>query len=126
MILLAGVSRADGEPDWVSAAPDGGTRVRLYVFWSERCPHCQAAMPFLERLRAEEPWLEVQDFEITGNRGSAERFVSMARSLGEEARSVPAFFVCGRMLTGFDAEDGIGAQVLALARLLPAGGWRPR
>lgn len=116
VILLAGVSRADGEPDWVSAAPDGSTRVRLYVFWSERCPHCQAAMPFLARLRAQEPWLDVQDFEITGDRRGAERFVSMAQALGEEARSVPAFFVCGRMLTGFDDEDGIGAQLLALAR----------
>jgi hypothetical protein len=41
----------------------------------------------------------------------------MAEALGEEALSVPAFFVCGRMLTGFDGADGIGAEVLALARV---------
>jgi hypothetical protein len=41
----------------------------------------------------------------------------MAQSLGQEARSVPAFFVCGRMLTGFDTPQGRGREVLRLAEL---------
>ncbi len=117
VLLVAGLARAASPPpDWIGTGPDGSTRVPIYVFWSQRCPHCQEALPFLDRLRSNEPWLDVQDFEITGNRANLERFVSTAESLGEQARSVPAFFVCGRMITGFDNADGIGAQVLALAR----------
>jgi glutaredoxin len=115
-LLFAGLSCASGQPDWVGMGPDGDSRVRIHVFWSQRCPHCQAALPFLEQLRADEPWLDVQDFEITRNRANRQRFATMAAALGEEARSVPAFFVCGRMLTGFDDADGIGAELLALAR----------
>jgi glutaredoxin len=115
-VLFSGLSCASTLPDWVSMGPDGDSRVNIYVFWSQRCPHCQAALPFLEQLRADEPWLEVEDFEITRDRTNRQRFATMAAALGEEARSVPAFFVCGRMLTGFDDADGIGAEVLSLAR----------
>jgi hypothetical protein len=115
-LLFADLSCASGRPDWVGIGPEGDSRVRIYVFWSRRCPHCQAALPFLEQLRTDEPWLDIQDFEITRNRANRQRFATMAAALGEEARSVPAFFVCGRMLTGFDGADGIGAELLALAR----------
>lgn len=43
-------------------------------------------------------------------------YVEMARGLGQEARSVPAFFVCGQMLTGYDDAEGMGARILGLAR----------
>ena len=109
----------------------GQVRVPLYFFWSKNCPHCREALPFLARLRAEQPWLEVQDFELTSNRAHVQRYLEMAQGLGEEARAVPAFFVCGQLLTGYDNEAGMGARVLGLARFcrqagqggVPGCGW---
>ena len=82
---------ADGAPEWLVDDAGGQPRVRLYVFWSKRCPHCREALPFLERLRETQPWIEVLDYELTASRANVERYVEMARGLGEEARSVPAF-----------------------------------
>ena len=113
---------------WLLQDPDGTVRVPITVFWSKRCPHCLDALPFLDRLRREEPWIEVQDFELTGNREHVALYVEMARGLGQEARSVPAFFVCGQLLTGFDEAEGMGARILGLARFCQqaaqAGGTR--
>ena len=35
--------------------------------------------------------------------------------LGHEASSVPAFFICGQLITGYDSPRGIGQQILDLA-----------
>lgn len=115
-LILAGVSRA-AEPEWVGTAADGSAQVNLWFFWSQRCPHCREALPFIERLQREQPWIQVRSHELTSDRASVARYVAMAESLGQEARSVPAFFVCGRMLTGYDSPQGMGREILQLAEL---------
>lgn len=101
---------------WLIENADGSVQVPITLFWSKRCPHCRDALSFLDRLRSEEPWIEVRDFELTGDRAHVALYMEMARGLGQEARSVPGFFVCGQMLTGFDAADAMGARLLGLAR----------
>ena len=100
---------------WTSAQQSGETRVHLYFFWSQKCPHCLKALPFIESLSRDHAWLEVHSNEISSNRENLQRYVDMAGVLGHEARSVPAFFVCGRMITGYDSPRGIGQQLLELA-----------
>lgn len=116
---VAGTDASPGageRPQWLVDDGSGGARVRIYVFWSSRCPHCREALPFLAQLRRDETWIEVLDFEISASRENVQRYVGMARALGEEARSVPAFFVCGQMLTGYDNAEGMGARILGSAR----------
>jgi glutaredoxin len=117
-IVFAGSSDAlaDPAPDWVVTDAGGEIRVPLYVFWSKTCPHCKAALGFLDRLREDAPWIQLRSYELAADRAHVRRYVEMAAALGEEARSVPAFFVCGEMLTGFDDADGVGAQLVGLAR----------
>ncbi len=107
---------ANPVPDWVVTDTGGEISVPLYIFWSKTCPHCKEALGFLDRLREEAPWIQVRSYELAADRAHVRRYVEMAAALGEEARSVPAFFVCGRMLTGFDDADGVGAQLVGLAR----------
>ena len=115
ILLASALGAAAEEIAWVGSGPDGSPRVGLWFFWSERCPHCREALPFVAALSAQHPWLEVRSLELTRNGENAALYVRMAAALGQEARAVPAFLVCGQMLTGFDGTDGIGAQVLALA-----------
>ena len=115
ILLASALGAAAEEIAWVGSGPDGSPRVGLWFFWSERCPHCREALPFVAALSAQHPWLEVRSLELTRNGENAALYVRMAAALGQEARAVPAFLVCGQMLTGFDGADGIGAQVLALA-----------
>lgn len=102
---------------WVPAhaveadAPAGGT-VELHFFWSRACPHCQAARPFVEALPARLPWLRLHSLEV-GDPANGAVYDRMARAVGEEASSVPAFLFCGRMMVGFDAPETTGAELLA-------------
>jgi hypothetical protein len=107
---------AESEPNWVERTEDGSVQVRIYFFWSLRCPHCRHAVPYIESLERDHPWIKVDSHELTGDRAGVVRYIEMAKSLGREARSVPAFFVCGRMLTGFDSAEGIGREILDSAR----------
>jgi hypothetical protein len=116
LLFVVGAGRADPNIPWVGVAGQGEPRVQIYFFWSKRCPHCLQALPFVQRLERDHPWLEVHSLELTSDRANVARYVAMAAAIGEEARAVPAFLVCGRMLTGFDSPDGIGQQLLALAR----------
>jgi thiol-disulfide isomerase/thioredoxin len=103
-LLLAPPVRAD-EPigAWVEREPGGAITVHLWFFWTRSCPHCLEAKPFVETL-ASEPGVAVHALELTEHPENVERFRTLASAVGEQARAVPAFVVCGRMLVGFDAD----------------------
>ena len=116
LTLLYTASVSAAEPiAWTSDHGSGETQVQLYFFWSQKCPHCLKAVPFVEALARDYPWLEVHSAEISQNRQNVKRYVEMANALGHEARSVPAFLVCGRMITGYDSPNGVGQEILRLA-----------
>ncbi len=99
------------EPAWVTTDADGAIRVHLYFFWSKKCPHCIRARPFVTSLEKKYVWLEVHAHELSEQRGNVERYVAMAAVLGQQARSVPAFLACGRMLVGYDEAATTGRDI---------------
>lgn len=106
----ASTSKAN-EIEWGGVGPDGNPTVNLYFFWSRNCDHCRKALPFVETLSQQYPWLILQSREVSHDRSNAELYVSLARSIGQEARSVPAFIFCATMLTGYEAADTTGANL---------------
>ncbi len=119
LLLCAGAGNAAAAAiEWVEGAdgPDA-VRVNLWFFWSEHCPHCREALPFVASLQRDHPWLRVHSHELSSSREHVARYVALAAALGQEARAVPAFFVCGRMFTGYDRPEGMGQAVLDAARL---------
>lgn len=112
-LLPVGVTQAQVPYAWVEQDGTGQTQVHLYFFWSTRCPHCLEARPFVEALPREHPWIKVHSLEISGSQDNVRRYVNMAASLGQEARSVPAFLYCGQMQTGWHRADTTGADLLA-------------
>lgn len=121
LLLLAAVSPssllADVEPPVWAETRDGTATVHLYFFWSRYCPHCQEALPFVEGLEKERPWLRLHSLEVTGSEENRIRYRQMAAAFGETASTVPAFFFAEQMVVGFDTPDGMGRQ---LARALDA------
>lgn len=119
LTAAAGTAAQEAPADdvvWVSGEGEDA-RVHLYFFWSKSCPHCREARPHIQTLDAELPWLSVHSHELTSDRANVGRYVDMAAALGRDARSVPAFFICERMITGWDGPDGIGVQLRRLAEL---------
>jgi len=100
-----------GEYRWVIEDGDGTPRVQLWFFWSSGCPHCREARPWVRELAAQTPWLVLHDLELSGYPAHAQQYVDMAAALGQEARYVPAFLFCGRMLVGWGDADSTGARL---------------
>jgi len=114
LLLMSVVAGASESIQWTSKHDDD-THVHLYFFWSASCPHCQKALPFIRSLSKDYAWLEVHSAEISQSRANQIRFLEIATALGQEPRSVPAFFVCGRMITGYDSPQGVGQEIIRLA-----------
>lgn len=111
-LTLANSPSQDTGALWYSQASDGSVQVHLYFFWSKKCPHCQNALPFVQALPSIHPWLQVHSLELTEHPDHVEQYINMAAMLGQQARSVPAFFWCGRMSVGYDSEFGMGQFLL--------------
>jgi thiol-disulfide isomerase/thioredoxin len=111
----AGHAAADPKSDefWHGVAADGTPTVRLYYFYSPTCPHCQAAAPFIDELKARWPWLEVEKFSVKDNRKNAKFYYETALSVGTKALSVPGFVFCRQVLIGYDSADTTGAEIAA-------------
>jgi len=102
LALLLGAPVAGADPDpgsdefWYGTAADGTATVRLYYFFSPTCPHCQAAAPYIDELKARWPWLEVQKYSVRDNRANARFYYETALSLGTKALSCRASSSAGR------------------------------
>ena len=115
LFLAANVAGADPDPKsdefWYGTTADGAPVVRLYYFFSPTCPHCQAAAPFIDELKARWPWLEVRKYAVKDNRANARFYYETSLSLGTKALSVPGFVFCRQVLIGYDSADTTGAEI---------------
>lgn len=111
VVLLTAPAFAAPEVEWLSPGPGGETRVVVYYFYSDTCPHCIEAKPFVAGLDARD-WIDLRAYEITKNRDNGLLYRDTAAAIGEQARSVPAFIFCGTMHTGYDREATTGAMLL--------------
>ncbi|AHE98802.1 glutaredoxin family protein [Thioalkalivibrio paradoxus] len=93
--LLALPAAADA-----GAPPAPDPEVRMYVFWSESCPHCINQKPFLRDLEQRYPELTVDEREISRTRTHHPLFVSLALAHGVEPGSVPTIFLGGKAWIG--------------------------
>jgi len=112
---LAGEGREPTLPldaPWVGVGEDGEQYLELYFVFSSTCPHCRAAMPFVDELASERSWLRVWWLQAdAGDPMVAQVAEAVAGEIGEPIRGVPTFMACGTMLTGYDDEAGIGAEL---------------
>ena len=112
LCLLPTVTPAADEIQWLSKDDDGNTRIVVRYFYSDTCPHCIEAKPFVAELDARD-WIDLRAYEITKDRDNGLLYRDTAAAIGEQARSVPAFIFCGAMHTGFDQPETTGAVLLA-------------
>jgi hypothetical protein len=110
-ILLA-ANAALAQTPWVEQVPDGNVRVHLYFFWSETCPHCLEARPFVEAIPTERPWVILHSHEVARHPENVRRFVDLAASLGQTAEGVPTLIACGVMDVGWDDAATSGAALV--------------
>jgi thiol-disulfide isomerase/thioredoxin len=69
------------------------SKVVLYFFWGEGCPHCINSLPLLTELQKEYPNLEIRAYEVFQNQANTQIFKMMGIRLGFEANVVPTFVI---------------------------------
>lgn len=108
VVLSLGNAALAEAPTWVTTDSDGGLQVHLWFFWSQHCPHCRDARITVERMDRDFPWLVLHSHDVAASPADARLYAEMASQLGQEARSVPGFMLCGEMMTGFERDDTTG------------------
>jgi thiol-disulfide isomerase/thioredoxin len=81
----------------------------VYLFWSKTCPHCALEKPVLEQLEKQYPNLKVVYYEVSENKSNAELYSGLAAACGQNPLGVPATFINGEMILGYD--DAIGVDI---------------
>ncbi|MDD3518662.1 MAG: thioredoxin family protein [Chromatiales bacterium] len=115
LLALAGAAAdaSTGTPANTPAWTDAEARtVRLWFFWTEHCPHCREARPFIESLPQRFPWIEVASHDVSRDAAGRALFERLAGEVGADVTSVPSFIWCGRGFAGFDHAEGVGHQLV--------------
>jgi len=102
-----------GDATWYQRNGTNPPVIQLYFYWSEKCPHCLEALPYLQQLAQQREDISLHSYQLVGEPDNVTRYQMMASSLGQVAQSVPAFFLCNTMLTGY-GKDATPQQIESL------------
>ncbi|MGI9641855.1 MAG: thioredoxin family protein [Acidimicrobiia bacterium] len=99
---------------WVGIGDDGNEVVEVYFVFSGTCPHCQAALPFVDELDRDNDWVRVWWIRTdVDDPVGHELAMAVASELGAPIRAVPTFMYCGQMRSGYDGPEGVGSEIVA-------------
>ena len=94
---------------WYPEIQDSERGVGLYFVFSETCPHCIEAKPFVEYLEESYDWLSVRRISTqAATQTEIDDVLALAESLDEEIAGVPTFLFCERMEAGYDTRETSG------------------
>ena len=88
--------------------------VDVEVFTREGCPRCEAAKRFLAELAREQPSLIIRVHDLAIDSAAKGRLKALAETSGASVVGVPAFYLHGQLIVGFQSADTTGAQIKSL------------
>ncbi len=89
------------------SALENESKVILYLFWGNGCPHCAQMDRFLNGLEEKYPVFEVKKFEVYSNQTNRELFESIAKAHHSKIQGVPTAFIDKKIFVGYSNEIGI-------------------
>jgi len=98
---------SDLDKDWYSYDSNGELKINLYFFWSETCPHCKEAHPFIDDIPKEQPMINIKSHMVT-NAGTMDILNKISNKTGVEANSVPYIAYCGKAFVGWGSTELTG------------------
>ncbi len=101
------------------SAEDVKKSERFYFFYSDSCPHCHEAMPFVDELEKEFPNIEFKRLELSKAPENMAIFNKKVEKLGIKGGGVPTFVFRDQYIVGFKKgvyEEKIRAMIGKTAR----------
>jgi len=86
----------------------------LQVFVRPGCPYCEAAKRFLPELERTRPKLRIHVRDISEDRQALADLQNLADRFGLRPIGVPAFYLRGKLIVGFDSAETTGRELAAL------------
>jgi thiol-disulfide isomerase/thioredoxin len=84
----------------------------LYFFYGDTCPHCKKAEIFLEKVKEKYPLLQINSYEVFGNKENAKLLLKLFEACGrEKIVRVPAIFIGEEVIIGYLSEETTGRTV---------------
>ncbi len=116
IILLSAFTLYSGSADALFSK-NNESKVVVYFFWGNGCPHCAKEKPFLEKLEGKYPQLKVYYLEVWYNSTNAELFQKMAEAYGTKAMGVPTTFI-GTFppIVGYADDSTTGAKIESMIK----------
>lgn len=97
---------------WVTQNPTTGNTLRVDLFMSSTCPHCQKADAFFKGLEKTVPWISVNRFVINQDQTALKRFSEILHQMDMQGFAVPAIFFCNSRWIGFLDDETTGESLL--------------
>lgn len=111
-VIFCSQARAEQEPiRWYEVDNQKNLKIYLYFFYSESCPHCLAAKPFVDDIEKKYTWLKVERYELSTYPQNLDHYRYMASTLGRVAGQYPAFFFCKQLEMGYVSLEQTGRRV---------------
>lgn len=85
--------------------------VVLHLFHSEGCPHCRDEREFLAEILPKYPFLQLQLYEVSQNRESAELLGKVGAALETSVAGVPFTVIGDQFIVGFGSPETTGLQI---------------
>ena len=95
------------------SAEEAQKNERFYFFYSETCPHCHEAMPFLEEIEKEFPNIEFRKLEVSQDAANLAIFSKKVEKCDNKG-GVPTFIFLDQCIVGFKkgtSEEKIRAMI---------------
>jgi len=119
--------KANPRLPWLGFDENHNVTVYVYLFMSDKCPHCPMAVQFLADLQRRHSWLQAVTLEISqpNHLGNLALYRSLASKAGKanevgttvETAPVPTFFYCDAMYRGWtSSKENNDAIETALVR----------
>ncbi|MBW3139683.1 thioredoxin family protein [Ferrimonas balearica] len=115
LLLLCSLSlfaRADAPVTWTAKDAQGQPEITLYFFWSQTCPHCAEAHPFVDALAEHYPWIKLEAHKVS-DADTLPLWRSVAAETGVPANSVPYLAYCGQATVGYNGHGVTGQFLLS-------------
>lgn len=76
-------------------------KIKIYLFWGDGCPHCEAEQQYLKDLQKDYPNIEIEKYEVWNHPENSQLLDEIAAKMNKKAQGVPVTIIGTSMINGF-------------------------
>lgn len=101
---------------------EGKSKIDIYIFHSESCPHCKDELKFLEQFTKDNDEVIIHEYETSKNQENAELLTKIKKIMGKESPYIPFTVIGTETFVGFN--DNIELKIEETIKAYRKGGYQ--